>query len=75
MTSSQNILVTGAAGFIGSHVLRLMVSKYPNYKFVNLDFLTYAGNLENIVDLESKPNYTFVKGDICEALRSNCQSN
>ena len=66
MTSSQNILVTGAAGFIGSHVLRLMVSKYPNYKFVNLDVLTSAGNLENIVDLESKPNYTFVKGDICD---------
>ena len=66
MTSAQNILVTGAAGFIGSHVLRLMVSKYPNYKFVNLDVLTYAGNLENIVDLESMPNYTFIKGDICD---------
>ena len=66
MTSPQNILITGAAGFIGSHVLRLMVSKYPNYHFVNLDVLTYAGNLENIVDLESKPNYTFVKGDICD---------
>jgi dTDP-glucose 4,6-dehydratase len=66
MTSAQNILITGAAGFIGSHVLRLMVSKYPNYHFVNLDVLTYAGNLENIVDLESMPNYTFVKGDICD---------
>ncbi len=66
MTSSQNILVTGAAGFIGSHVLRLMVLKYPNYKFVNLDLLTYAGNLENISDLENASNYTFVKGDICD---------
>ena len=66
MTSPKNILITGAAGFIGSHVLRLMVLKYPNYHFVNLDLLTYAGNLENISDLESQPNYTFVKGDICD---------
>jgi len=66
MTSPKNILITGAAGFIGSHVLRLMVLKYPNYHFVNLDLLTYAGNLENISDLESHPNYTFVKGDICD---------
>jgi dTDP-glucose 4,6-dehydratase len=66
MTSPKNILITGAAGFIGSHVLRLMVLKYPNYNFVNLDLLTYAGNLENISDLESQPNYTFVKGDICD---------
>ena len=62
---SKNILITGAAGFIGSHVLRLMVHKYPNYNFVNLDLLTYAGNLENTKDLESLKNYTFVKGDIC----------
>ena len=68
MTSSQNILVTGAAGFIGSHVLRLMVLKYPLYNFVNLDLLTYAGNLENISDLESQYNYTFVKGDICDEI-------
>ena len=66
MTSPKNILITGAAGFIGSHVLRLMVLKYPNYNFVNLDLLTYAGNLENISDLESHPNYTFVKGDVCD---------
>jgi dTDP-glucose 4,6-dehydratase len=66
MTSPKNILITGAAGFIGSHVLRLMVLKYTNYNFVNLDLLTYAGNLENISDLESQPNYTFVKGDICD---------
>ena len=66
MTSPKNILITGAAGFIGSHVLRLMVLKYPNYNFVNLDLLTYAGNLENIKDLESVDNYTFVKGDICD---------
>ena len=66
MSTHTNILITGAAGFIGSHVLRLMVLKYPNYHFVNLDLLTYAGNLENISDLESQPNYTFVKGDICD---------
>jgi len=66
MTSPKNILITGAAGFIGSHVLRLMILKYPNYNFVNLDLLTYAGNLENISDLESLANYTFVKGDICD---------
>ena len=66
MPTHKNILITGAAGFIGSHVLRLMVLKYPSYNFVNLDLLTYAGNLENISDLESAPNYTFVKGDICD---------
>jgi len=66
MPTHKNILITGAAGFIGSHVLRLMVLKYPSYNFVNLDLLTYAGNLENIKDLEAAPNYTFVKGDICD---------
>ena len=66
MTSPKNILITGAAGFIGSHVLRLMILKYPNYNFVNLDLLSYAGNLENISDLESLANYTFVKGDVCD---------
>jgi len=71
MSTHTNILITGAAGFIGSHVLRLMVFKYPNYHFVNLDLLTYAGNLENISDLESKPNYTFVKGDICDEVLVN----
>lgn len=62
----KNILITGGAGFIGSHVVRLFVNKYPDYRIVNLDKLTYAGNLENITDLEDKPNYTFVKGDITD---------
>ncbi|MEO0553756.1 MAG: dTDP-glucose 4,6-dehydratase [Bacteroidota bacterium] len=63
----KNILVTGGAGFIGSHVVRLLVNKYPNYKIINLDLLTYAGNLENIKDIENASNYKFVKGDICDA--------
>jgi dTDP-glucose 4,6-dehydratase len=58
------ILITGGAGFIGSHLTRLFVTKYPGYKIVNLDKLTYAGNLENLKDIEDKTNYTFVKGDI-----------
>ena len=58
------ILITGGAGFIGSHLTRLFVNKYPDYQIVNLDKLTYAGNLENLKDIEDKPNYTFVKGDI-----------
>lgn len=62
--NKKTVLITGGAGFIGSHVLRLMVHKYPDTFFVNLDLLTYAGNLENIKDLENKPNYKFVKGDI-----------
>ncbi len=62
----MKILITGGAGFIGSHLVRLMVHKYPDYKIVNLDKLTYAGNLENLKDLENAPNYTFVKGDITE---------
>ncbi len=66
MHNNKNILITGAAGFIGSHLLRLMVLKYPNYNFVNLDLLTYAGNLENIKDIQGESNYTFIKGDICE---------
>lgn len=63
----KNILVTGGAGFIGSHLIRLFVNKYPDYHIINLDKLTYAGNLENITDIEEKPNYTFVKGDICDS--------
>ncbi|MGQ1948600.1 dTDP-glucose 4,6-dehydratase [Geofilum sp. OHC36d9] len=62
----KTILITGGAGFIGSHVVRLFVNKYPQYKIVNLDALTYAGNLENLKDLEFKPNYEFVKGDITD---------
>ncbi len=63
---SRNILITGGAGFIGSHLVRLFVTKYPDYNIVNLDKLTYAGNLENLRDIESLPNYTFVKGDISD---------
>ncbi len=62
----KNILITGGAGFIGSHVVRLFVNKYPEYNIVNLDKLTYAGNLANLKDIEDKPNYTFVKADIAD---------
>ena len=60
----KTILITGGAGFIGSHVVRLFVNKYPDYHIVNLDVLTYAGNLENLKDIDTLPNYEFVKGDI-----------
>ncbi len=63
----KKILITGGAGFIGSHVVRLFVNKYPNYQIVNLDKLTYAGNLLNLKDIQDKPNYSFIKGDITDA--------
>lgn len=63
---NKNILITGGAGFIGSHVVRLFVNKYPEYNIINLDKLTYAGNLANLKDIEDKPNYKFVKADICD---------
>ena len=62
----KKILVTGGAGFIGSHVIRLLINNYKDYQVVNLDKLTYAGNLENLTDIENAPNYTFVKGDIVD---------
>ena len=66
MTYKRSIIITGGAGFIGSHVVRLFVNKYPDYKIINLDKLTYAGNLANLKDIEDKPNYRFVKMDICD---------
>ena len=62
----RNIVITGGAGFIGSHVVRLFVNKYPDYRIINLDKLTYAGNLANLKDIEDRPNYKFVKMDICD---------
>ena len=62
----KSIIITGGAGFIGSHVVRLFVNKYPDYRIINLDKLTYAGNLANLKDIENYPNYIFVKADICD---------
>ncbi len=66
MDFKRNIIITGGAGFIGSHVVRLFVDRYPDYRVINLDKLTYAGNLANLKDIEGRPNYTFVKADICD---------
>ena len=67
MSKKKSILITGGAGFIGSHVVRRFVKQYPDYHNYNLDALTYAGNLENLRDIEDLPNYTFVKGDITDS--------
>ena len=64
--SKRNVVITGGAGFIGSHVVRLLVNKYPEYNIFNLDKLTYAGNLANLKDVEDKPNYRFIRMDICD---------
>ena len=66
MDFKRNIIITGGAGFIGSHVVRLFVNKYPDYRIINVDKLTYAGNLANLKDIEDKSNYMFVKADICD---------
>ena len=66
MGFKRNIMITGGAGFIGSHVVRLFVNKYPDYRIINVDSLTYAGNLANLKDVENRPNYVFVKADICD---------
>ena len=62
----KSIIITGGAGFIGSHVVRLFVNKYPDYRIINVDKLTYAGNLANLKDIENQSNYRFVKADICD---------
>jgi dTDP-glucose 4,6-dehydratase len=67
----KTLIITGGAGFIGSHVVRLFVQKYPDYKIVNLDALTYAGNLENLKDIEDSSNYTFEKADITDEAQIN----
>ena len=72
MEFKRNIMITGGAGFIGSHVVRLFVNKYPEYRVINLDKLTYAGNLANLKDVEDKENYVFVKADICGTRKTTC---
>ena len=69
MEFKRNILITGGAGFIGSHVVRLFVNKYIDCHIINLDKLTYAGNLANLKDIENRQNYTFVKADICDFIK------
>ncbi|MCL4161363.1 UNVERIFIED_CONTAM: hypothetical protein GTU68_067363, partial [Idotea baltica] len=66
MTFAKKILITGGAGFIGSHLVQHFVKKYPSYQIINLDKLTYAGNLENLKEIENAPNYKFAKGDITD---------
>ena len=77
MDTAGAILITGGAGFIGNHVVRLFVNKYPGTRIINLDKLTYAGNLENLKDIEDRPNYTFVRADICdyEAVKAIIRDN
>ncbi|MGB4167774.1 MAG: GDP-mannose 4,6-dehydratase, partial [Methanosarcina flavescens] len=67
----MKLLVTGGCGFIGSNFIRYMLEKYPDYQIINLDKLTYAGNPANLKDVENNPNYSFVKGDICDPLIVN----